>query len=111
MNRPKRASRHHARRSSAGSGKAARRSHGLADRTDKRRTIILMQIAFMLEAFTVAILVKTGIVAVWQIMALATLLGLASAFDIPTRQSFIVDMVGKEDLMNAIALNSSLFNA
>src|SRR5205807_184308 len=83
----------------------------LADRTDKRRTIILMQIAFMLEAFTVAILVKTGIVAVWQIMALATLLGLASAFDIPTRQSFIVDMVGKEDLMNAIALNSSLFNA
>jgi MFS family permease len=83
----------------------------IADRTDKRRTIIIMQVAFMLEAFTVAILVWTGVVAVWQVMALATLLGIASAFDIPTRQSFIVEMVGKEDLMHAIALNSSLFNA
>jgi MFS family permease len=83
----------------------------LADRTDKRRTIILMQVAFMLEAFAVAALVWTGVVAVWQVMVLATLLGVASAFDIPTRQAFLVEMVGKEDLMNAIALNSSLFNA
>ena len=83
----------------------------IADRTDKRRTIILMQVAFMLEAFTVAILVWTDVVTVWQVMALATLLGIASAFDIPTRQSFIVEMVGKDDLMHAIALNSSLFNA
>jgi MFS family permease len=70
-----------------------------------------MQIAFMLEAFTVAILVWTGVVGVWQVLTLATLLGIASAFDIPTRQAFLVDMVGKEHLMNAIALNSSLFNA
>jgi MFS family permease len=82
----------------------------IADRVDKRRVIIFMQIAFMLEAFTVAILVWTSVVAVWQVLLLATLLGIASAFDIPMRQSFIVEMVGKDDLMNAIALNSSLFN-
>jgi len=55
--------------------------------------------------------VWTGVVAVWQVLALATMLGIASAFDIPTRQAFMVDLVGKEHLMNAIALNSSLFNA
>jgi MFS family permease len=82
----------------------------IADRVDKRRVIVFMQIAFMLEAFTVAILVWTGVVAVWQVLVLATILGIASAFDIPMRQSFLVEMVGKEDLMNAIALNSSLFN-
>ena len=82
----------------------------IADRVDKRRVIIYMQIAFMLEAFTVAILVRTGVVAVWQVLVLATLLGVASAFDIPMRQSFVIEMVGKDDLMNAIALNSSLFN-
>jgi MFS family permease len=83
----------------------------IADRVDKRRVIVFMQVAFMLEAFTVAILVATHVVAVWQVLVLATLLGVASAFDIPMRQSFIVEMVGKDDLMNAIALNSSLFNA
>jgi len=82
----------------------------IADRVDKRRFIIFMQLAFMLEAFAVAILVWTGVVAVWQVLLLATILGIASAFDIPMRQSFVVEMVGKDDLMNAIALNSSLFN-
>jgi MFS family permease len=82
----------------------------VADRVDKRRVIIFMQLAFMMEAFTVAILVWTGVIAVWQVLVLATILGIASAFDIPMRQSFIVEMVGKDDLMNAIALNSSLFN-
>ena len=82
----------------------------IADRTDKRRFIVFMQIAFMLEAFAVWILVWTGVVQVWQVLLLATLLGIASAFDIPMRQSFVFDMVGKDDLMNAIALNSSLFN-
>src|SRR6266480_4482800 len=56
-------------------------------------------------------LVGTHVVAVWQVLLLATILGIASGFDIPMRQSFIVEMVGKDDLMNAIALNSSLFNA
>ena len=83
----------------------------IADRTDKRRFIVFMQVAFMLEAFTVSILVWTGVIAVWQVLVLATILGIASAFDIPMRQAFIVEMVGKDDLMNAIALNSSLFNA
>jgi MFS family permease len=82
----------------------------VADRVDKRRVIVYMQVAFMLEAFTVSILVWTHVVAVWQVLLLATVLGIASAFDIPMRQSFIVEMVGKEDLMNAIALNSSVFN-
>jgi MFS family permease len=82
----------------------------IADRTDKRRFIVFMQVAFMLEAFAVAILVKTGVIQVWHVLTLATLLGIASAFDIPMRQSFVYDMVGKDDLMNAIALNSSLFN-
>jgi len=82
----------------------------IADRVDKRRVIVFMQMAFMLEAFTVAILVGTHVVQVWQVLVLATLLGVASAFDIPMRQAFVIEMVGKEDLMNAIALNSSLFN-
>lgn len=82
----------------------------VADRVDKRRVIIFMQLAFMLEALAVAVLVWTGVVRVWHVLTLATILGLASAFDIPMRQSFVVEMVGKEDLMNAIALNSSLFN-
>jgi len=82
----------------------------IADRTDKRRFIVFMQVAFMLEAFAVAILVRTGVIQVWHVLTLATLLGIASAFDIPMRQSFVYDMVGKDDLMNAIALNSSLFN-
>jgi MFS family permease len=82
----------------------------IADRTDKRRFIVFMQVAFMLEAFAIAILVWTGVIQVWHVLMLATLLGIASAFDIPMRQSFVYDMVGKDDLMNAIALNSSLFN-
>src|SRR5438552_2686461 len=80
----------------------------IADRVDKRRFIIFMQLAFMLEAFAVSILVWTGVVAVWQVLLLATILGIASAFDIPMRQSFVVEMGGKDDLMNAVELNSSL---
>src|SRR6266566_1901561 len=83
----------------------------IADRVDKRRVIVYMQIAFMLEALTVSILIWTHVIAVWQVLVLATTLGIASAFDIPMRQAFVVEMVGKDDLMNAIALNSSIFNA
>src|SRR5256714_14034903 len=81
----------------------------IADRVDKRRVIIFMQIAFMLEAFTVAILVWTGVIAVWQGLVLATILGIASAFHIPMRQPLLAEVVGKDDLLNAIALHSSLF--
>src|SRR5436309_2217455 len=65
----------------------------------------------MLEALALAVLVWTGRVTTWQVMVLAVFFGVVNAFDIPARQAFIVELVGKEDLMNAIALNSSMFNA
>ena len=81
-----------------------------ADRYDRRRVIIATQSASMLLAFVLAALTLSGKVQVWHVFVLAALLGVVNAFDIPGRQSFLVDMVGKEDLMNAIALNSSMFN-
>jgi MFS family permease len=83
----------------------------IADRSDKRRTVVITQSLSMLLAFVLAGLALTKVVTVWQVMAVAATLGVVNAFDIPTRQSFLVEMVGKEDLMNAIALNSSMFNA
>jgi MFS family permease len=81
-----------------------------ADRFNRRRVVIGTQISSMLLAAIFATLTLTGVVKVWHIFVLAALLGVVNAFDIPARQSFLVDMVGKEDLMNAIALNSSMFN-
>ncbi len=83
----------------------------VADRSDKRRVVTITQTLLMLQAFALAALVATGKVTVESVMALALFLGIVNAFDIPTRQSFLVEMVGKDDLMNAIALNSSMFNA
>jgi MFS family permease len=83
----------------------------LADRYDRRRIIIGTQIAAMLLAFVLAALTLSGHVRVWHVPVLAALLGVVNAFDVPTRQAFVVDMVGKDDLINAIALNSSMFNA
>jgi MFS family permease len=82
----------------------------VADRYNRHRVVIGTQIASMLLAFMLAGLTLAGVVQVWHIFVLASLLGVVNAFDIPGRQSFLVDMVGKEDLMNAIALNSSMFN-
>src|SRR4029077_13213551 len=84
----------------------------VADRTNRRHVVIATQIASMLLAFVLAALTLTHAIdhRVWLIFVLAALLGVVNAFDIPGRQSFLVDMVGKEDLMNAIALNSSMFN-
>lgn len=82
----------------------------VADRYDKRRIILCTQLISMFLAFVLAALTLAGHVAVWHLILLASLLGLTNAFDIPTRQAFIVEMVGKEDLLNAIALNSSMFN-
>jgi MFS family permease len=81
-----------------------------ADRYDRRRVVMGTQMASMLLAFVLAGLTLSGRVQVWHVFVLAALLGVVNAFDIPARQSFLVDMVGKEDLMNAIALNSSMFN-
>jgi MFS family permease len=83
----------------------------VADRHNRHRVVIATQVASMILALILAGLTLTRVVTVWEIFVLAMLLGVVNAFDIPGRQSFIVDMVGKEHLMNAIALNSSMFNA
>jgi MFS family permease len=82
----------------------------VADRSNRRYVVIATQTASMLLALVLAALTLLHYVKVWQVFVLAALLGVVNAFDIPGRQSFLVDMVGKEDLMNAIALNSSMFN-
>jgi MFS family permease len=81
-----------------------------ADRFNRRQIVIATQTAAMLLAAILAALTLFHKVQVWHVFVLASLLGVVNAFDIPGRQSFLVDMVGKEDLMNAIALNSSMFN-
>ena len=82
----------------------------VADRHNRQKVVIGTQTASMILAFILAALTLTNTVRVWHIFVLAALLGIVNAFDIPGRQAFLVDMVGKEDLMNAIALNSSMFN-
>jgi MFS family permease len=82
----------------------------VADRVNRHRVVITTQVASMILALILAALTLTHTVQVWHIFVLAALLGVVNAFDIPGRQSFLVDMVGREDLMNAIALNSSMFN-
>ena len=81
-----------------------------ADRFPKRRLLVVTQSVMATQSLVLAILVSTGIVHIWHIYVLAMILGLASAFDNPTRQAFVSEMVGTESLPNAIALNSSLFN-
>jgi MFS family permease len=82
----------------------------VADNYNRRRILIATQSAAMTLAFTLAILTLTGNIQIWHLFVIAVGFGIANAFDIPTRQAFAVDMVGKEDLINAIALNSSMFN-
>jgi MFS family permease len=82
----------------------------VADRYSRHRVVILTQTASMILAFTFAGLTLTNRITVFEIFVIAILRGVVNAFDIPGRQAFIVEMVGKEDLMNAIALNSSMFN-
>ncbi len=85
----------------------------VADRWPRRRVVIGTQTISMLLAFTLAALTLSGQIRkgnVWEIIVLATLLGTVNAFDVPARQSFLIEMVGRENLLNAIALNSSMFN-
>jgi MFS family permease len=82
----------------------------VADRSNRKHVVIGTQVASMVLAFVLAALTLSHSVKVWHVFVLAALLGVVNAFDIPGRQSFLVDMVGKDDLMNAIALNSSMFN-
>ena len=83
----------------------------VVDRVVKRRLLILTQTVLMLQAAVLTALVWTGIVRYWHVAILATVYGLANAFDMPTRQSFVAELVGRRDLMNAIALNSAMFNS
>jgi MFS family permease len=82
----------------------------LADRHPKKNIILLSNIVIMFLALTLAILVAAGAVNVWHVLVLSFLIGSVNAFEIPARQSFIIELVGKEDLLNGIALNSSAFN-
>ncbi len=82
----------------------------VADRVDRRRTLMITQSLAMLQAATLAVLTLSGLIQVWEVVALALFKGLVNAFDVPTRQAFTVDMVGREDLRNAISLNSIMFN-
>lgn len=83
----------------------------IADRISRRTLLIITQSSMMLLAFLLAGMVFTGIVQPWHIVVLAFLLGISNAFDAPARQAFVVELVEREDLTNAIALNSTMFNA
>ncbi len=83
----------------------------IADKLPKRSLLIGTQTAAMLQAFILFALAATGVVQVWHIMLLAFCLGTVNALDIPTRQAFISEMVGRDELMNAVSLNSAPFNA
>ncbi len=86
-------------------------SGSIADRFPKRTILIITQTAQMLQALILAVLCWTGSVQIWHVYILAFLLGAATAIDLPARQAFTVDMVeGKDDLTNAIGLNSAMFN-
>jgi MFS family permease len=80
----------------------------VADRLPKRRVLIGTQTVLMVQALVLAVLVWSGAVQFWHVAVLATCYGLANTLDMPTRQSFVVEMASKEDLPNAIALNSTM---
>ncbi len=82
----------------------------VADRHPKRTVLLLTQSGMMLLAFLFAALVWSGQVQAWPILVLASLGGVAMAFDMPARQAFVVEITGREDLLNAVSLNSSIFN-
>src|SRR5207245_2079158 len=82
----------------------------IADRVDKRRMMVALQSAMGVQALILGVLTLSGTVTVWEIGALALLLGLNNAFENPARQSFMLEMVGSEHLRNAVSLNSVLVN-
>ncbi|WP_327089095.1 MFS transporter [Nonomuraea sp. NBC_01738] len=82
----------------------------IADRYPKRPVLIVAQTIMALLALTIGILTVTGTAEVWHVYVMAFALGLVSCVEVPTRQTFVVEMVGRADLTNAIALNASIFN-
>jgi predicted MFS family arabinose efflux permease len=83
----------------------------VADRFSKRNILLVTQSAAMLQAFALAALTHFGVIHVWHVMVLAALLGTSNAFDMPARQSMVIELSSREDLLNAVSLNSSAFNA
>ena len=83
----------------------------VVDRVSRRNLLILTQASAMLLAFVLAALTFANVVREWHVILLAALLGVVNAFDAPARQAFVPEMVGKQDLPNAIALNSIMFNS
>ncbi|HEX5013471.1 MAG TPA: MFS transporter [Candidatus Limnocylindrales bacterium] len=83
----------------------------IADQWPKRRTLLATQSSAMLLAFALFLLTFSGVVQVWHVMILAALLGITNSIDMPTRQAFAVEMVGRDDVTNAVGLNSAVFNA
>jgi MFS family permease len=83
----------------------------LADRSDKRRLLIVLQVAGGLLALILWGLVATETVELWMVYVLAFLLGVVTMVDMPTRQSFVIEMVGPDEVPNAVGLNSAMFNA
>lgn len=83
----------------------------VADAVPKRGTIVATQAASMVLALALGTLTVAGAVEVWHILVLAFLLGCVNAVDMPTRQAFVIEIVGREDVANAVALNSAAFNA
>ncbi len=82
----------------------------VADRIPRRRLLVITQVAMMILAFILAALTFSGLVKPWHIVILAFLLGIANAFDAPARTSFVLELVNREHMTNAIALNSTMFN-
>ena len=82
----------------------------LVDRWDRRRVLIVTQVLAMIQSAFLAALALAGVITVTHVVILSVFQGLINAFDMPTRQSFTIEMVGRGDLMNAVALNSSMFN-
>ena len=82
----------------------------VADRFRKRNLLLMTQALSIIPALVLGILTDINLIAVWHVALMATLLGTVNAFDIPARQSFFIELVGRDNLMNAIALNSAAFN-
>ena len=80
----------------------------LADRYPKKAILLFTQAALMVQAFILAVLVWSGHIQYWEVLLLASAFGLVNTLDMPTRQSFMVELVGRKDLSNAIALNSTI---
>lgn len=83
----------------------------LADRLPKRQLLLGTQVALMLPALSIAALIWAGSIQYWHVVLMAVVTGIANTLDMPARQSMVVELVGRDDLMNAIALNSAVFNA